>query len=108
MSDHTESEADVQQVHPPVKPTRAIVSVAFSRSDFDELADHAERTGMKLSEFIREAALKQLHGEPRPAAAVNGFSGSSFRPRTRGQEIRTSTGRSTLIVANPPRKLIRP
>lgn len=107
MTDLTENDAQDQQIHPAVKPTRAIVSVAFARSDFDELSDRAERSGMKLSEFIRASALKQLHGEPPPAAAVNGFSGSAFRPKSRGQEIRTSTARSTLTLTNPPPELIR-
>ncbi|MCL4534328.1 MAG: hypothetical protein M1370_04110 [Bacteroidetes bacterium] len=43
-----------------VKMPRAIVSVAFSREDFETVADHAHRLGMKTSEFIRQAALEKV------------------------------------------------
>jgi hypothetical protein len=36
---------------------RAVVSVAFSRDDFDHVATMAEALEMKVSEFIRTAAL---------------------------------------------------
>ena len=48
-------------VQPPVKAPRAVVSIAFSREDFQMVADYAKRHGMKTSEYIREAALKQDH-----------------------------------------------
>jgi hypothetical protein len=44
---------------PPAKAARAVVSVAFSREEFDLVATSAEREGMKTSEFIREAALEK-------------------------------------------------
>lgn len=36
---------------------RAVVSVAFTRDDFNQVAAVAEALGMKVSEFIRSAAL---------------------------------------------------
>jgi hypothetical protein len=47
-------------VHPPVKNPRSIVSVAFSTADFTRVAQHARQKGMKLSEFIRTAALERV------------------------------------------------
>ena len=51
---------DVGTVHPAAKSSRAVVSVAFSRKDFEEVASFAERHGMKISEFIRRAALERM------------------------------------------------
>ncbi|MGA2285522.1 MAG: hypothetical protein ABSG55_04555 [Dehalococcoidia bacterium] len=45
------------------KKARAIVSVAFNREDFDSVAHFAERAGMKLSEFIRSAAIGCAEGK---------------------------------------------
>lgn len=50
-----------------LKPARAVVSVAFSREDFETFADHAKQHGMKTSEFIRRAAQERAmpkHREP--------------------------------------------
>jgi hypothetical protein len=51
---------------PGVKTTRAIVSVAFPREEFDLVATEAERRGMKTSAFIRKLAL----AGSKPAAAI--------------------------------------
>lgn len=42
-----------------VKRSRAVVSVALSRQDYDRVVDAAEQQGMRTSEFIRNAALEQ-------------------------------------------------
>ncbi|HET7035438.1 MAG TPA: hypothetical protein VFI42_07135 [Thermomicrobiaceae bacterium] len=47
------------EVHPAVKNPRAVVSVAFSRDDFGRVAEAARERGMKLSAFIREAAVER-------------------------------------------------
>ena len=60
-----------RQSYPATRPTRAVVSVAFSRADFDAIADDAERNGLRISEYIREAALRELRG-PVPGASVGG------------------------------------
>lgn len=41
------------------RPARAVVSVAFNRPDFDQVCAAAEALDMKVSEFIRAAALAQ-------------------------------------------------
>jgi hypothetical protein len=46
-----------ETVGPSPKSARAIVSVAFSREDFETVAEYARQHGMKTSEFIRRAAL---------------------------------------------------
>lgn len=46
----------------PQKNVRAVVSVAFAREDFERLSEHAQRLGLKTSEFIRVAALGRLRG----------------------------------------------
>ena len=45
------------ETRPGRKKPRAVVSVAFSRDDFETVALFAERAQMRLSEFIRSAAL---------------------------------------------------
>ena len=45
------------------KKRRAVVSVAFNREDFDLVAAFAERAGMKLSQFIRSAAIGCAEGK---------------------------------------------
>ena len=55
------------EVRPPVKAPRAVVSVAFARDDFFRVTERARRLGMKTSEFIRKAALDQVEpcgGQP--------------------------------------------
>ena len=47
---------------PARKKPRAVVSVAFNRDDFETVAAFAERAGMKLSEFIRSAAMGCAEG----------------------------------------------
>lgn len=48
---------------PPRKKPRAVVSVAFNRNDFETVANFAERAGMKVSEFIRSAAMGCAEGK---------------------------------------------
>jgi hypothetical protein len=45
------------------KKPRAVVSVAFNRDDFETVAAFAERAGMKLSQFIRSAAIGCAEGK---------------------------------------------
>jgi hypothetical protein len=59
-----------RQRHEAVKKPRAVVSVAFSREDFERIEEQAERLGITLSKFIRDAALEK-------AASVEAGSGLS-------------------------------
>jgi hypothetical protein len=53
---------DRAEAHPGRKKPRAVVSVAFNRDDFETVAIYAERAHMKVSEFIRSAALGCAEG----------------------------------------------
>lgn len=62
-----------------VRVPRAVVSVAFRREDFELVAAAAERANMKLSEFIRAAALAAARGgrsEP-GRLVIDGASGAA-------------------------------
>ena len=45
------------QKHPAVRNPRAIVSVSFSKEEFERVSDAADASRMALSKFIRDAAL---------------------------------------------------
>lgn len=47
------------EVHPAVKSPRAVVSVAFPRDEFGRVAEAARAEGVKISAFIREAAVER-------------------------------------------------
>jgi hypothetical protein len=67
--------------------SRAVVSVAFSREDFERVSECAEARNMRTSEFIREAALeKATHSS---SASTLTYS-SSWGPQR--VETRLSTG----------------
>ena len=48
-----------EELPTPERKARAVVSVAFPADVFDYVAQAAERAGMKISHFIREAALEK-------------------------------------------------
>ncbi len=48
--------------HAPAKQPRAVVSVAFLRQDFEQLAAYARQEGRTVSAVIREAALEKSNG----------------------------------------------
>ena len=50
---------DRGELRPPVKNRRTVVSVAFPRGDLEAVGRAAEQRRMKLSEFIRRAAVAQ-------------------------------------------------
>ena len=61
---------------PGVKGRRAVVSVAFPRDEFEVVDEGAERSGEKLSEFIRKAALNRASRHSAIAAtALSGGDG---------------------------------
>ncbi len=59
-----------------MRAARAVVSVAFSREDFERVAGCAEQLGMRTSEFIREAALNRADCHRR-LAVLSSFSSST-------------------------------
>ena len=60
------------QARPGRKKPRAVVSVAFNREDFETVAAFAERAGMKLSQFIRSAAIGCAEGKMLVAFLTSG------------------------------------
>jgi hypothetical protein len=53
---------DQAKTKEPITTPRAVVSVAFRNNDFAIISTCAERSGKKISEFIREAALDKAMG----------------------------------------------
>lgn len=91
LEDASEWDYEAAQSRPGVKPGRVVVSVAFSRSDFDLVVETAQHLGMKTSEFIREAALEEVdrHKELVSLFSFSGSLGSGvlsdrLLPTTRG------------------------
>jgi pectin methylesterase-like acyl-CoA thioesterase len=87
-----------------LKPARAVVSVAFSREDFETIVDYAKQHGMKTSEFIRRAALDKAmpkHREPLVISVTGGVyteyvSVSAPRAKT---EVSTTPGPAVYATA---------
>ncbi len=50
---------NTEQLPPPERKARAIVSVAFPAADFDYVSEAARNASMKISHFIREAAIEK-------------------------------------------------
>jgi len=57
LQDPNNWEFDETPPEAPPRRGRAVVSVAFNAEDFDRVSRHARASGLRLSEFIREAAL---------------------------------------------------
>lgn len=58
------------QLHEPRTQRRAVVSVAFPSEDLESVSEAARSNNMKLSEFIRTAALEKSRHQGRPMRAV--------------------------------------
>ena len=69
---------DLENLEPAVRTRspRAVVSVAFNAVDFDRLAAAVERSGKKLSTFIREAAMERASPSPK-TTTFESFGGTS-------------------------------
>lgn len=69
---HPETWTDeAEGARPAVKAPRAVVSVAFSRDDFQQVAASAKQHGMKTSEFIRRATLERVSSGQGQAVVVS-------------------------------------
>jgi hypothetical protein len=81
MSDESQMDWDNAIKQAP-KKSRAIVSVSFSREDFDRIDQQAERLRVTLSEYIRSAALTRVSYEEMETAG--GLSaGTYYAPEPR-------------------------
>lgn len=82
---------DNAETREPVKSRRAVVTVNYPREDFERVAAAAQASGMKLSEYIRQASLRHTMttGAVRVAAEITDDRGG-FRPArgTTGNPIR--------------------
>ena len=72
---------------------RTVVSVAFSREDFERVAARAEQLGMKISEYIRNAAIQAAENRPHVVTFISGSLGGvlqarDFAPSTNSQAPR--------------------
>jgi hypothetical protein len=67
LRDPSRWDGQAAEAHAPVKGPRAVVSVAFSREDFNRVGEQARALGMRTSEFIRKAALNRLEAGPAQA-----------------------------------------
>jgi hypothetical protein len=54
---------DTAKMQEPVKNRRVVVSVSFSAEDFHRVASHATQIDVRISTFIRQAALEKLKRE---------------------------------------------
>lgn len=93
------------ELHQPARKARAVVSIAFPREAFDSVSAAAAEQGLKLSEFIRNAAITEAHehrryvepfsvsdsqgGFQRGTFTVNDIRGYKVQVTTPGQEIET-------------------
>jgi hypothetical protein len=83
---------DEGETRPGVKSPRAVVSVSFPRDELDCVSAEAQRKGMKLSEFIREAALARARPTPTAFTGVRSVSSQdvfSDYPQNRPRGTRT-------------------
>ncbi|MEA2598322.1 MAG: hypothetical protein QOF01_4791 [Thermomicrobiales bacterium] len=69
---------DQAEEHRPTERARAVVSVAFQRDDYDAVSEAARDEGMKVSEFIRDAALARAAYLPRHTRVVSTSGRSNF------------------------------
>ncbi len=60
LQDESNWDFEQAETRPPTRSNRVVVSVAFARQDFEEVAEYAESVNMKTSEFIRTAALEKV------------------------------------------------
>jgi len=74
------------EVREPVKNPRSVVSIAFQADDFRRVSRYAREHGMKISEFIRAAALEKTH---RAASQVSISSSRSMTGLTSGDYTAT-------------------
>ena len=88
------------QRRPGHKKGRAVVSVAFSRGDFEEVASQAERAGKPVSTFIRDVVLGHEVTHTQVAAFTSGLRGSIIL--SAGQETLTTLTQAPDAIREQP------
>lgn len=82
---------------PANKKSRAVVSVAFGRDDFERVVTTARREGKRTSEFIRDAALAMARA---PGARAIFFAASGGLGSVVYAGEAASATRSTIVVSS--------
>ncbi len=86
---------------------RTILSVAFSREEFDRVSACAERSNAKVSEFVRAAALERVqHLDPGTTLAAVSESGWRIISTTAGTVGPSSTTRASGANTLPELKTV--
>ncbi|MBX3069975.1 MAG: hypothetical protein KF883_05755 [Thermomicrobiales bacterium] len=89
---------DAFEIQPPVKSPRGIVSVGFSRDELSLVTDAADNQNMKLSAFIRAAALEKSRDVSENAECTTSLSATPGTVadlrlnRTRSSAAKTAVG----------------
>ncbi len=86
---------NAQQLPPPERKARAIVSVAFPGEAFDYISAAARDADMKLSHFIREAAIEKATS----VALTVSIDADAVRTETQGFSITTDVLEGDAILA---------
>ena len=66
LEDPEEWDLEGAERRTPTGSGRAVVSVAFLSEDFAAVAEAARQHGLRMSQFIREAAIEKAAGDPHP------------------------------------------
>ncbi len=86
---------NAKQLPPPERKARAIVSVAFPGADFDYVSKAARNADMKVSHFIRAAALEKASA----ATPTLDFDASPTETKNSGYEIVRSAEEDVAVSA---------
>ncbi len=89
LQDESTWDFDKAETRPASRSSRVVVSVAFTRQDFERVAEHAESVNMKTSEFIRTAALDKVSKPAEASGIACSVSNAGFI--ISGSQIGTST-----------------
>ena len=65
LEDPDEWDFEGAECHTPARSGRAVVSVDFSSEDFAAVTEAAHQHGLRMSQFIREAAIEKAAGNAR-------------------------------------------
>lgn len=89
------------ETRPAVESRRTVVSVAFPRAEYEQVARYASSVGMKTSEFIRNAALRMASGHGEALTTLSGSNGTFFAPAGSITGFDTRFPRVTVGVPEP-------
>jgi len=100
LQDESNWDFDQAETRPPTRSNRVVVSVAFARQDFEEVAEYAESVNMKTSEFIRTAALEKLGSQAEASGISCSVSNAGFL--ISGSHIGSSTQVLSSVFQDEP------